>query len=91
MTDGEKMVWAATFSLWLKKNFSFEVTPKGIYASGKEKELEKWRKGQVNSAIEHARSAVDDMRRALPGIIEGWDCDGEEHKVTKMLKEMLGK
>lgn len=89
MSDGERLVWAATFALWLKHNLASERTPPHLYNPSRKADLEAWTEAQKASAVESAWAAVKSMRDAIPHVREGWGEPGTIcGDVTEMLLEM---
>ncbi len=78
MTEGEKMVWAATYTA------NLDFTPPPHMARDNEARIE-WEKGIVAGAIESAGGAVEYLREAGPMVVAGF---GEKSDVYAMWKEI---
>jgi hypothetical protein len=88
MTNGERMVWAATYAV----NYVKEMSTQWEHCCGARSNAEYTKlrdeaeEVAIHSAIESASCAVRHLRDAEPEIREGW---GEDSDVFKMAEEML--
>lgn len=86
MSEGERMVWAATYARvraeWMDRGLPDHVSIHNDEARAA------WESDCAGQAIEHAYAAVIALRKALPETLEGW---GEDSDVYRMAAEMAGK
>ncbi len=86
MTDGERMIWAATFATCtFPKLYN---PPPYLCTPDHESERTEWSKAVVASAVEDAHHSVLNAREAMDSVKDGW---GHESGESKALAEMITK